>query len=72
MYTDQVHFIYKQFSAYIQLLYSLRFFTAFNFPLEICPNIHSFELFICGHCAPYTSAHSCVRDTLWLMQAREK
>jgi hypothetical protein len=50
--------MYRQFSAYIQ--YS--FFTAFNFPFEICPNIPSFELFICGHSAPYTSAHSCVRD----------
>jgi hypothetical protein len=48
------------------------FFTAFNFPLEICPNVHSFELFICGHSAPYISVHSCVRDTFWLMQVREK
>jgi hypothetical protein len=65
MYTDQVHFIDS-----FQPIYS--FFTAFNFPFEICPNIPSFELFICGRSAPYTSAHSCVRDTFWLMQAREK
>ncbi len=33
MYQDHVHFMYKQFSAYIQLLYGLQF------SLEICPNI---------------------------------
>ncbi len=46
MYTDQVHFMYKQF----QPTYS--FFMAFNFPLENCLNMWSFELFICGHSAP--------------------
>ncbi len=60
--------MYKQYSAYIP--YS--FITAFNFYPEICPNIRNFELFICGHSAPYTSAHICVSDTFWLMQAREK
>jgi hypothetical protein len=68
MFTDQVYFIYKQFSAYIQLLYGLQFSHA----MEICLNMCSFELFICEHSAPYTSAHSCVRDTFCLMQAREK
>jgi hypothetical protein len=53
-----------------QPIYS--FVTAFNFPLEICRNMHSFELFICEHSAPYTSAHSCVRDTFWLMLVTEK
>ncbi len=48
-----------------QPIYS--FVTAFNFPLEICRNMDSFELFICEHSAPYTSAHSYVRDTFWLM-----
>ena len=67
MYTDQVHISCKNS---FQHLYS--FFTAFNFPLEICLNMHSFELLICRHCAPYTSVHSCVRDTFWLMQARKK
>jgi hypothetical protein len=66
MYTYQVHFKYKQFSVYRQLLYG------FQCPLEICLNVHSFELFICGHSAPYTSVHSCVRDTFWLMQERSK
>jgi hypothetical protein len=36
---------------------------AFNFLLEICLYLHSFELFNCGHGTPYTSVHSCVRDT---------
>ncbi len=55
MYTDQEYCMYRQFSAYIYTVYS--FFTAFNFPLEICLNLNSFELFICGHGAPYTSVH---------------
>ena len=36
---------------------------AFNFLLEICLYLHSFELFNCGHGTPYTSVHSCVQDT---------
>ncbi len=28
---------------------------AFNFLLEICLILHSFELFICGYGTPYTS-----------------
>jgi hypothetical protein len=30
---------------------------AINFHLEICLNLHIFELFICGDGAPYTSVH---------------
>ncbi len=30
---------------------------AFNFLLEICLYLHSFELFNCGHGTPYTSVH---------------
>ena len=48
--------MYKQFSAYIQLLYGLQF------SLGNLSYVHSFELFICGHNAPYTSVHSCVRS----------
>jgi hypothetical protein len=69
MHTDLVNFMYKQF----QPIYSI--FLAFNLPLENCLNMRhmrSFELLICGHSAPYTSAHSCVRDTSWLMLVREK
>jgi hypothetical protein len=51
MNTDQVHFMYNQF----QPLYS--FFMAFNFPLENCLNMRSFELFICGHSAPLCTGH---------------
>jgi len=45
---------------------------AFNFLLEICVYLHSFELFNCGHGTPYTSVHSCVRDTFWLMLLRDE
>ncbi len=46
-------------------------FMAFNFLLEICLYLHSFELFNCGH-TPYKSVHCCVWVTLWLMLVREK
>jgi hypothetical protein len=39
MYTDQVHFMFKQFPP----IYN--FFMAFNFPLDNCLNMLSFELF---------------------------
>jgi hypothetical protein len=45
---------------------------AFNFQLELCIYLHSFELFNCGHGIPYTSVHCCVRVTFWLMLVREK
>jgi hypothetical protein len=45
---------------------------AYNFLLEICLNLHSVELFICGHGTPYTSLHICVRVTFWLMLLGEK
>jgi hypothetical protein len=72
MYRDQVHFMYKQFSAYNQLLYGLQFSLGNRYVGLNMQIMHSFELFIFGHSAPYTSVHSCVRDTFWLMQVREK
>ncbi len=45
---------------------------AFNFLLEICLHLHSFELFNCGHGTPYTSVHSCVRFTFCMADAGER
>ncbi len=63
---SKIYFMYTyQPTGTLQAQTVFSFFTAFNFPYEICLNLLSFELFICGHgCTIHFSTQLCTGHIL--------